>query len=899
MKKVLVGLLLIIPIIIVAAVMLVTEVVLLTPDISVESVSIVDPDYYQDVPSVSINFENQGMQYQLAVLITPRKANNKKVTWSIEHAESFDPDFEGDVATVDGNGMVTVYWPGTFDVVVRTDDGGKEDRCPFAVNSDVARSAFIVRDGNILKDNSIELYTDEIIKLDACARPIDVNLAYVRWESDNESVLRVDANGVLMPVSAGNANVTMRLKSVDFVQGGEVKKVAEEIVRSVNVNVKQGAFNCNSYNLCVKSPTTEEGVEPVEIPAEVLIKIGATASDFDAEKSKNAVTSDGRILFTDKTGSAVFTKNGKSISVNKYDSENAIAFENADKIANGTLIIGKVPLTLNCIYLRDGSRVDGVEYTSNHPEIADIDKNTGLITAKTPGEVRFTAKAQNGENAIEILLYVKNPVIYFMLGKDAFIGIGNERIYGNHRYDDSLTVVPTRQIYVMAPDTLVGQSNLFRWSVTSDDNVASIDENGLITFKDFEGEKTVKVTAEAIDSPYTSDLIKRSYSFVVRQGINVRSQKEIEDAAAKAEFDIFIQSNITLLSNAIYESTDGGTGLLKIRRNLYGNGHTVDWRPAPESYKNEKEKSELEQKGSNIFEVLGAEDETSEYLIFRNVRVRGAVLPEDGSIAKNTFDCIPVSLRGRVHAMYCIAENGKYCMRVYGFNGKSDMAVKNTIVEGCIFSNSSKFTFFSWCDTDNQHVVLKNCVFGQSAAPSVGFSTGNAEKHATLEFEGFTRIYNWKQKVDMDLIGDITSNAAINAAVKRIIDNELSKPKYQQYSIMDNGIQYMHCGMMFSGFECPDNISIIDNGVECMKDGTIIEGSVSKNKFGTFQVSLADIAGDALAPLFKDFYDITIMGYYGNEELLPVRHTETLVHSQNLYKMLREGDPLFDNAEEI
>ena len=876
MKKVLVGLLLIIPIIIVAAVMLVTEVVLLTPDISVESVSIVDPDYYQDVPSVSINFENQGMQYQLAVLITPRKANNKKVTWSIEHAESFDPDFEGDVATVDGNGMVTVYWPGTFDVVVRTDDGGKEDRCPFAVNSDVARSAFIVRDGNILKENSIELHTDEIIKLDACARPIDVNLAYVRWESDNESVLRVDANGVLMPVSAGNANVTMRLKSVDFVQGGEVKKVAEEIVRSVNVNVKQGAFNCNSYNLCVKSPTTEEGVEPVEIPAEVLIKIGATASDFDAEKSKNAVTSDGRILFTDKTGSAVFTKNGKSISVNKYDSENAIAFENADKIANGTLIIGKVPLTLNCIYLRDGSRVDGVEYTSNHPEIADIDKNTGLITAKTPGEVRFTAKAQNGENAIEILLYVKNPVIYFMLEKDAFIGIGNERIYGNHRYDDSLTVVPTRQIYVMAPDTLVGQSNLFRWSVTSDDNVASIDENGLITFKDFEGEKTVKVTAEAIDSPYTSDLIKRSYSFVVRQGINVRSQKEIEDAAAKAEFDIFIQSNITLLSNAIYESTDGGTGLLKIRRNLYGNGHTVDWRPAPESYKNEKEKSELEQKGSNIFEVFGAEDETSDYLIFRNVRVRGAVLPEDGSIAKNTFDCIPVSLRGRVHAMYCIAENGKYCMRVYGFNGKSDMAVKNTIVEGCIFSNSSKFTFFSWCDTDNQHVVLKNCVFGQSAAPSVGFSTGNAEKHATLEFEGFTRIYNWKQKVDMDLIGDITSNAAINAAVKRIIDNELSKPKYQQYFIMDNGIQYMHCGMMFSGLYYKNRITVT--------------GALEENGFDHEEIHISELVEETnklLASQLKGKLNPVTFYGYTDESKTPVKHNSNLVHSQELYKLLR------------
>ena len=60
MKKVLIGLLLIIPMAIVAAVVLVTNVVLITPDITVASVAIVDPDFYQDVDNVSLYFDRPG-----------------------------------------------------------------------------------------------------------------------------------------------------------------------------------------------------------------------------------------------------------------------------------------------------------------------------------------------------------------------------------------------------------------------------------------------------------------------------------------------------------------------------------------------------------------------------------------------------------------------------------------------------------------------------------------------------------------------------------------------------------------------------------------------------------------------------------------------------------------------
>lgn len=125
MKKVLIGLLLIIPMAIVAAVVLVTNVVLITPDITVASVAIVDPDFYQDVDNVSLYFDRPGMQYQLAALVLPKKATNKKVHWSIENSVSYDPEYEGDIATVDDNGNVTINWTGTFDIVAKPTTAAK------------------------------------------------------------------------------------------------------------------------------------------------------------------------------------------------------------------------------------------------------------------------------------------------------------------------------------------------------------------------------------------------------------------------------------------------------------------------------------------------------------------------------------------------------------------------------------------------------------------------------------------------------------------------------------------------------------------------------------------------------------------------------------------------------
>ena len=890
MKKVLIGLLLIIPMAIVAAVVLVTNVVLITPDITVASIAIVDPDFYQDVDSVSLYFDRPGMQYQLAALVLPKKATNKKVHWSIENSVSYDPEYEGDIATVDDNGNVTINWTGTFDVVAKTDDGGKTDRCRFEIKSDVARSAYIVyKDAKQLDGMpGIDITTDEIIRLEACAHPIDVDLEYVTWESSDKNVLSVDANGVVVPQGAGTATVTMKLKSKDFVSGSE-KRVAPEIVRTVQITVRGGVF-----------PTALKYVHTDSVS---LSSIGAVGSTL--VKSQNATLESGAIVFSGKTGYAVLEKGGKTMTLRKVESETSIVFENADVIENSAVIVGKVPYKLNAIFAASGEKASGARYYSSNTDVATIDEKTGLITAISSGEVTFTAEF--GEESISIDLHVRKPVIYFMLEKDAPQGIADECVYGNMYFEysgEEMTgrLVPFRQIKVVAPEDLTGSENLnrFKWSVVSDGDIATIDENGVITFSEFEKgvRKNVKVIAEAMDSPYAGDSIKREYNFTVMYGVNVKTADELTKAVNEEidgkKYEVFLRNDITIRSIRYTEqdtsklnvsSSEKGdetrtwfNAPLTLTTSLYGNGYTIDWKH--KDFDKATDKANI--MGSNIFMLKGQEDKNAPRVLLRNVKVKSSELPKENSFASNDFVGIGVQTMGNVHVQYCVIENAMYCMRVGGYDNQEKAVEKGdfaeTLIEGTIMSNSSKFTCFSWCTFKNQRVVMKNCVYGQAASPSVGFSSGddNEEHTCNLDIQGILRIYNWKQDIDLDLVGRITSNEAIDNLLKEVIQKGLSGKRYEHLFVKDSGVRYMHCGMLFSGLTYENRITVT--------------GALEENGFDHEEIQISELVEEVnkvLASTLKGKLNPVTFYGYTDESKTPVKHNSNLVHSQELYKLLR------------
>ena len=889
MKKVLIGLLLIIPMAIVAAVVLVTNVVLITPDITVASIAIVDPDFYQDVDSVSLYFDRPGMQYQLAALVLPKKATNKKVHWSIENSVSYDPEYEGDIATVDDNGNVTINWTGTFDVVAKTDDGGKTDRCRFEIKSDVARSAYIVyKDVKLGETPVIDITTDEIIRLEACAHPIDVDLEYVTWESSDKNVLSVDANGVVVPQGAGTATVTMKLKSKDFVSGSE-KRVAPEIVRTVQITVSGGVF-----------PTALKYVHTDSVS---LSSIGAVGSTL--VKSQNATLESDAIVFSGKTGYAVLEKGGKTMTLRKVESETSVVFENADVIENSTVIVGKVPYKLNAIFAASGEKASGARYKSLNTDVATIDEKTGLITAVSSGEVTFTAEF--GEESISIDLHVRKPVIYFMLEKDAPQGIADECVYGNMYFEysgEEMTgrLVPFRQIKVVAPEDLTGSENLnrFKWKVVSDGDIATIDENGVITFSEFEKgvRKNVKVIAEAKDSPYAGDSIKREYNFTVMYGVNVETADELMKAVNEEidgkKYEVFMRNDITIRSIRYTEqdtsklnvsSSEKGdetrtwfNAPLTLTTSLYGNGHTIDWKH--KDFDKATDKANI--MGSNIFMLKGQEDKNAPRVLLRNVKVKSSELPKENSFASNDFVGIGVQTMGNVHVQYCVIENSMYCMRIGGYDNQEKAVEKGdfaeTLIEGTIMSNSSKFTCFSWCTFKNQRVVMKNCVYGQAASPSVGFSSGddNEEHTCNLDIQGILRIYNWKQDVDLDLIGRITSNEAIDNLLKEVIQKGLSGKRYEHLFVKDSGVRYMHCGMLFSGLTYENRITVT--------------GALEENGFDHEEIQISELVEEVnkfLASQLKGKLNPVTFYGYTDESKTPVKHNSNLVHSQELYKLLR------------
>lgn len=884
MKKVLIGLLLIIPMAIVAAVVLVTNVVLITPDITVASIAIVDPDFYQDVDNVSLYFDRPGMQYQLAALVLPKKATNKKVHWSIENSVSYDPEYEGDIATVDDNGNVTINWTGTFDIVAKTDDGGKTDRCRFEIKSDVARSAYIVyKDVKLGETPGIDITTDEIIRLEACAHPIDVDLEYVTWESSDKNVLSVDANGVVVPQGAGTATVTMKLKSKDFVSGSE-KRVAPEIVRTVQITVRGGVF-----------PTALKYVHTDSVS---LSSIGAEGSTL--VKSQNATLESDVIVFSG-TGYAVLEKGGKTMTLRKVESENSIVFENADVIENSTVIVGKVPYKLNAIFAASGEKASGARYCSLNPDVATIDEKTGLITAISSGEVTFTAEF--GEERISIDLRVRKPVIYFMLEKDAPQGIADECVYGNMYFEysgEEMTgrLVPFRQIKVVAPEDLTGSENLsrFKWKVVSDGDIATIDENGVITFSEFEKgvRKNVKVTAEAKDSPYAGDSIKREYNFTVMYGVNVETADELTKVVNEGidgkKYEVFLRNDITIRSIRYTEAdTSGISGEkgeetrtwddapLRLTTSLYGNGHTIDWKHR--DYDDPTAKPNI--MGSNILMMDGPQGKDAPRVLLRNVKIKSSELPKSNTFASKDFVGTGVLTKGNVHVQYCVIENAMFCMKVGSYNNEEEAIKKGdfaeTLIEGTIMSNSSKFTCFSWCAYKNQRVVMKNCVYGQAASPSVGFSSGddNEEHTCNLDIQGILRIYNWKQDVDLDLVGGITNNDAIDNILKEVIQKGLQGKRYEHLFVKDSGVRYMHCGMLFSGLNHENRVTVT--------------GALEENGFDHAEIKLNELVAEispGAAIIVGNLKPVTFYGYT-DESKTPVKHNSNLVHSQELYKLLR------------
>jgi len=206
MKKLLIGMLLIIPVIIILIVSATASIVQ-GAHIAVESVVLYKPEVSGGIVEVEepILAYISDVGVQLEAIVYPTQASNKTIEWSIEN-EAVNLGVK--VLSVDNNGYVSYFGLGTADVVA-TAEGNIKARCRILVtSSDVM--------GISITDNiPMSFAVGERTQLEATLNPADAETSqrYITWSIVSGNSVEIDQNGIITAKSAGDVTVRATLKN--------------------------------------------------------------------------------------------------------------------------------------------------------------------------------------------------------------------------------------------------------------------------------------------------------------------------------------------------------------------------------------------------------------------------------------------------------------------------------------------------------------------------------------------------------------------------------------------------------------------------------------------------------------------------------------------------------------
>ena len=962
MKKVLIGVLILIPIIIVASVLLTTNIISKNSYLPVDRVEL-------NENNIEFSLDNGNTIDTLKATVYPRLAKNHNLTWSIEEQHSDIPfvyakddpcqdcaDLSDkelkehidtnhiDIATIDNNGVVTVYGYGSFIVKVTTEEGNKFATCSVKVVGDKVTKIELMPYGSSSKlseNDVISLDTGERLLVNPIFTPGGARDKTVTWKSADERIVEVDKNGILSAKGAGETTISVSSNDTG-------------IGTSVKVKVNNGVFKGESY--CYTADTT------------VNVKNYMNVSDFTSVKvAGGTLSSDGTLNFDENATVATVTVNGKTFSAIKVDalSDDDIVFKNYDILLqklynkNGDeveyIVKRGLPIYLEVVYRNpEKSGVPEVDFSSNDiapgSPIVNIEQfdqsgkesnvgNVAMIEPNKEGDVKILAKDRTtNKTCSTVELKVVTPVFAINLAlnaTDAKRGIAAETVFGNKIFNADCTETSPYSFYMDFNYPKDVDIENFEFS-TSDESIAKFsDEKGsynkLVLNDKMPDEKKglknkVIITIKAKYPMYDNMPVVATYVLNVIDGYTVSNETQLKKALHEKKESVAIYVKDSTAGGKLEIRADNNTDASKITMqegtSMYGNGFIVCY----------NEQDMIDRKNDYFNELLKIE--TS------NVHVENAILrmgyndPE----AKNGLlqweksrRCVRILYEienyddetknnetiNNISFKYCIFENAKTVMEIAG---------ADVNIEGCIFRNSSANSLFIPMSGNTStygrlpaNVTLKNTVFTHSAlmpifvqtdfdrdrkredesGKVVGYPEGSTwedmkntgYKDHFINVEGFLDIYNWINIEDFSSTSGLVPStgiesvdAIVGTSGAQIIANELLQPEYSGVRHTFNGQEYVHLGIAVLGMTSPVTDGIVrdfENAGYARHSVTITGSSLT----GLLQIAFNSV----LKPYVR--YPLYVYSYKeGNYQIGP--DSEKKLDFQEtgaLYKNLREG----------
>ncbi len=439
MKKVMVGILILIPIIILLVVAMVSSIVSAQAHIAVENIELKYKNSDRTIYELTLDLKNVAgkevnLNDYLDVVVSPQKANNYTIEWKIsgdiiytntEYEEEYNqyinnPSSSAKVwpaaAFVDENGNeVSTNTTGkivfgsfcTFTVQVVAESVSKTLSVE-VVGYDVQRVDLRAQSGEG------KLSIGESVRILPSYMPINSIVNDSKWTSSNTQVAIVDQNGVVTGVGEGKAVISHGAKV--FSSGAMVYGTCEVEVSADGASVRYGSKVVTS-----RSTLT---LAELGISDEAVAVSGCTVESGEVKITANK---------------AVLSANGKTFEIEKCGADE-IVINNKDFYAyrddGYVLAVGEHTLKLSAVWadMTNETVLTNVSWKSNNESVATVNEK-GEVKGVSSGLATITATA-NGKSA-SVTINVQNKLASVQLRTSQAslaVGLARETVFASQRF---------------------------------------------------------------------------------------------------------------------------------------------------------------------------------------------------------------------------------------------------------------------------------------------------------------------------------------------------------------------------------------------------------------------------------------------------------------------------------
>lgn len=446
MKKVMIGVLIVIPILILLVVAMVSTILSVQAWVAVEDLTVT---INGGEDSLVLNFselkgQKQNFYDYIDVKVYPDKANRYTIEWMISDGlVCHDLDYANRYQTYLDNKYLNEDDDPDNDIPVEhpaamlVDDNGQEvasntsgdflinSYCSFsvAVQAENVRKSFSVLvvgydvESILLVNENNELEVGESILLNPHYVPLDSVVNNATFESSDNSVATVDRNGAVTAVGEGTADIVMSTVREDGVE-----------VKSAPYTVTVSPALCKYGNSLV---TSSRNIS--------LEDIGVNVEDID-EAASAGCSIDGQNLIVEGDSAQLALIGGKALPISICSAED-ISIRHAalfDEQNGYVLAVGDIPLQLAVEYtdMLAGSAPTGVSWSSSDNSVATVDN--GKVEAKNSGFVTITAATAAA--AVDIRLNVQYKVTSMQLKSSTLsfeVGLAKQTVFASQRFNGS------------------------------------------------------------------------------------------------------------------------------------------------------------------------------------------------------------------------------------------------------------------------------------------------------------------------------------------------------------------------------------------------------------------------------------------------------------------------------